>query len=298
MSEFTRISNNTLAYLREMYGSDIKWDPYTNIITKGKVSMILGSWRDFWETVQKRHETQSRQGIRYFIDKETIIKSEASVVSQKEKSNTDKPTERLYVKKTLPYYEIINDFPFYIFDDLEEPRIIRKGKDKGKYKYNRGFEIVFDNKETMFSKEAEQWYNTCDKHRLNLILYAIHKNRDLINEHRWTLQTFSRVAYVAMCRYNGIEWKNADLYKNDNIYSLESMIFSVLICKCFITRCDFYNIVDDFGEEWDWPEDEKSLCECPANCRSLPVTHEWLNRWDDAYLLDLTPKEAKTYWRK
>lgn len=299
MNMDNRIETNIDKYLRETYPEFKERDWKTNVCTMGRKKMYTGEVGDFMKIVYENRENRKKTKKAYFIDKNTLIKSKANLLNCSAKQEHEK-AKGMHVKKPLCYTEIDSLFPFEIFENLEEPRIIKKGKNKGKYEYNRGFEIVFDNKETTFSNEAEEFYNNeCDKHKLNLILYAINRNIDKIKEHRWTLQMFSRVAYVAMCTYYGREWNYKELYNdNDKVYSLDSMIFSTLICKCFTARCSFYNIVDELGEDWDWPDDEKSLCECPASCRSLPVTHDWRNRWDNDYLLELIPKEAKTYWKR
>ena len=283
MSEAERIAKSTLDFLHQ-YDPRITYNAKTNVVKYGRASMFLGQFGEFIEELNNKRKSLKHRKCMIFIDKQTIIKSQANVVmnaAMQAEHNGSK-----HCKKKLLYTEIVNEFPFYIFDNLEEPR-----------KYKRGYDIKFSNKDTSWSLEAEEFYNECDKHKLNQILYCIHKNIKLINEHRWTLQTFSRVAYVAMCTYYDREWTDDDLYINSNIYSVDSMIFSVLICKAFTARCGFYNIVDHFDEEWDWPEHEKEVCECPADCRNLAVTHAWRNRWDNDYLLDLTPKEAKTYWK-
>lgn len=282
-TEYDRVNIGTDLWLLRKYGLKVERDWDTNIITYGKVKMPAGQFGPWMEKAMSMAK-ECREQMVYFPDKQTMIKSQSS---KEYAGSNDRPRTKgsSHHKKMMLHFEIENRFPFEIFDDTSAPK-----------RYRRGYDIVFDNKETSFSKEAEEFYKDCDKDKLNQILWCIHKNLDLINEHRWTLQQFSRAAYVAMCKYYDINWDEDDLYDNAKIYSIESMVFSVLICKCFTARCGFYNIIDENGDEWNWPEEALFDCECPASCRSLPVTNEWRNRWDNDYLLDLTPKEAKLYY--
>lgn len=287
MNEFKRISKGTEAFLKNKYGNDIVFNPYTNEMRKGTKTLPVGQWGGFWDIIMTERENAKKHGKRYFIDKLTLIKSEANIQNDSQKSDKERKPYKKREKLNMLYTEIDNDFPFEIFDDIKE----------AERSYRRGYTIEFENKPTRFSEMAEEFYNSssCDKHKLNNILYVIYKNKDYINEHRWTLQMFQRVAYVAMCKYYGIKVKDDDLTDNWKLYSKDAVIFNVLICKCFTTRCDFVNIVDEFGYDWDWPEDEKSICETPADCRCLPVARPWRNRRKNEFLLNMIPKEVEKY---
>lgn len=290
----TLIEQHVDKYLKETYPEFVSRDWKSNKCTIGNKMLYTGEVGPFMKEYYDKRNKSLDDGKGFFCDKNTLVKSKCSKKTQN-KAKVEK-SEKTRIKKKLCYTEIEYLFPFEIFDNLEEPRKFTKGKNKGDFEYNRGFNIEFENKDTTYSIEAENFYNSeCDKYKLNLILYAIHKNLDLINQHRYTLQMFSRMAYVAMCTYYDIDWKREDLYNNDFVYVPETMIFSTLICKAFTARCDFYNIVDEIGKDWNWPDEVLMFSQNPASCRNLPVTREWRNRKANEYLLDLIPKEAKIY---